>query len=907
MTLISSVGRELKDLLLPIPFWAEAVNTACYVQNKVLVTKPHNKTLSELLHGRTPSIGFMRPFGCHVTILNTLDSLGKFNGKVDERFLVRYSVSSKAFRVFNSRTRIVQETLHVNFLENKPNVVDAAFDEKELEFDEKKHESEVNVSPSSKFKDFSDNSINEVNAAGTLVPTVGQISSISTNTFSAAELEDITYSDDEDDVGTEANFNNLETSITEEGIDYEEVFTLVARIEAIRLFLAYASLMGFMVYQMDVKSAFLYGTIKEEVYVCQPSGFEDTDYPDKKKDGIFISQDKYVAEILKKFRLTDEKSTSTPIDTEKTLLKGPDGEDVDVHTYISMIGSLMYLTSSRPDIMFAVCACVCFQVTPKASHLHAVKRIFRYLKGKPHLGLWYPKYSPFDLVAYSDSDYAGASLDRKSTTGGVNTPRCDEDRLELIELTVFLFLSDEKVGVKVSAVDLQVFAVRLILLLLVQKFLLFALLDKKKVVVTEATIRDILRLDDAKGVECLPNEEIFADLARMGYEKPSTKLTFYKEFFSSQWKFLIHTILLGRNVDSPTKFYMYPRFLQLMIRKQVGKRFSGVETPLFEGMVVAQEVGEGVTDEMHDEGVHVAGIVAEGDGRIIADIDKDADVVLEEAKDVGDDTKDDQDAEEEESELVKLQEVVDIVTTAKIITEVVTAASTTITAADVLIPAATTTAALKLTVAPSKRIKGVVIRDPEESTSTTSTIIHSEAKSKDNGKRILVEEPKPLKKQAQIEQEEKYARELETKEQIDEEESRALKRKNKTPAEKLAKRKKLREEIEELKRHLQIVPNKDDDVYTDATPLARKVPVVDYEIYNENNKPYYKIIRADGTHQLYISFLSLLRNFDKEDLEALRSLVKERFATAKPKNFSNDFLLMTLEAMFEKPDIHAQF
>nr|GFB78237.1 uncharacterized mitochondrial protein AtMg00810-like [Tanacetum cinerariifolium] len=129
-------------------------------------------------------------------------------------------------------------------------------------------------------------------------------------------------------------------------------------------------------------------------------------------------QDKYVAKILRKFGLTEGKSASTPIDTEKPLLKVPDGEDVDVHTYRSMIGSLMYLTSSRLNIMSAVCACACFQVTPKASHLHAVNRIFRYLKGKPHLDLWYPKDSPFDLVAYLNSDYADASLDRKSTTGG---------------------------------------------------------------------------------------------------------------------------------------------------------------------------------------------------------------------------------------------------------------------------------------------------------------------------------------------------------------------------------------------------------------------------------------------------------------------------------------------------------
>ncbi|GJU63544.1 putative ribonuclease H-like domain-containing protein [Tanacetum coccineum] len=302
----------------------------------------------------------------------------------------------------------------------------------------------------------------------------------------------------------------------EEGIDYEEVFAPVARIEAIRLFLAYASFMGFLVYQMDVKSAFLYGTIEEEVYVTQPPGFKDPDHPDKvykvvkalyglhqaprawyetlanyllsngfkrgkidqtlfikkqkgdillvqiyvddiifgstnkelctgfeklmkdkfqmssmgeltfflglqvqqKEDGIFISQDKYVAKILKKFNYSDVKSASTPVDLEKPLVKDGDADDVDVHLYRSMIGSLMYLTASRPDIMFAVCACARFQVTPKTSHLLAVKRIFRYLKGKPTLGLWYFRDSSFELVAYTDSDYVGPTQDRNSTTGG---------------------------------------------------------------------------------------------------------------------------------------------------------------------------------------------------------------------------------------------------------------------------------------------------------------------------------------------------------------------------------------------------------------------------------------------------------------------------------------------------------
>nr|GEZ83196.1 uncharacterized mitochondrial protein AtMg00810-like [Tanacetum cinerariifolium] len=134
--------------------------------------------------------------------------------------------------------------------------------------------------------------------------------------------------------------------------------------------------------------------------------------------GIFISQDKYVADILKKFDFSLVKPASTPIETNKALLKDEKTEDVDVHLYRSIIGSLMYLTASRLDIMFVVCAYTRFQVTPKISHLHAVKRIFRYLKGQPKLGLWYLRDSPFDLEAFSNSDYAGASLDRKSTTGG---------------------------------------------------------------------------------------------------------------------------------------------------------------------------------------------------------------------------------------------------------------------------------------------------------------------------------------------------------------------------------------------------------------------------------------------------------------------------------------------------------
>ncbi|GJV75761.1 putative ribonuclease H-like domain-containing protein [Tanacetum coccineum] len=218
-----------------------------------------------------------------------------------------------------------------------------------------------------------------------------------------------------------------------------------ARIEAIRIFLAFASYMGFIVYHMDVKSAFLYDTIDEEVYVSQPPGFVDPKFPKKFYKVVkalyglhqaprawyatlstFLLKSGYKkGTINKTLFIKKDKSdimlvqiASTPVETQKPLTKDEKAANVDVHLYRFMIGSLMYLTTSRPDIMFVVCAFSRFQVTPKTSHLNVVKRIFRYLKGKPKLGLWYPRVSSFDLEAYSDSDYAGANLDRKSTTGG---------------------------------------------------------------------------------------------------------------------------------------------------------------------------------------------------------------------------------------------------------------------------------------------------------------------------------------------------------------------------------------------------------------------------------------------------------------------------------------------------------
>ncbi|GJR39645.1 putative ribonuclease H-like domain-containing protein [Tanacetum coccineum] len=353
-------------------------------------------------------------------------------------------------------------------------------------------------------KENSVNNTNSVNVVSSTVNTNGINELL--NDPNMPELEDINiFEDSNKDVGAEANLNNLESTFqvchvptTRVHKDHPlcQVIRDVQSAVQTRRMSKNLEEQGFVVYQMDIKSAFLYGKIKEEVYVCQPPGFEDPYFPDKvykvkkalyglnqaprawqkgdillvqvyvddiifgstrkelcikfeklmhdkfqmssmgeltfflglqvkqKKDGIFISQDKYVAEILKKFGFTEVKTASTPMETQKPLLKDENGEEVDVHMYRSMIGSLMYLTSSRPDIMFAVCTCARYQVNPKVSHLHVVKRIFRYLKGQLKLGLWYPKDSPFDLVAYTDSDYAGASLDKKSTTGGCQFLGC---------------------------------------------------------------------------------------------------------------------------------------------------------------------------------------------------------------------------------------------------------------------------------------------------------------------------------------------------------------------------------------------------------------------------------------------------------------------------------------------------
>nr|GEW26599.1 uncharacterized mitochondrial protein AtMg00810-like [Tanacetum cinerariifolium] len=682
-------GGNPKDLLLPIPFWAEEVNTACYVQNKVN------------LMGR-----LMRDFW--------LDTL-----------------------------------------------------------------------------------INEVNAAGTPVPVVGQISTNSTNTFSAVgpsntvvsptlressyvdhsqypddpnmpALEDITYSDDEEDVGAEADFSNLEITIIvspilttrvhkdhpEEGIDYEEVFALVARIEAIRLFLAYASEKPLLkdsdgedvdvhtyrvfnspmlhvlrvemvinspwllsknwlvqkqtVFGKDSSNPFMADNLLKIVWfsthhiTCMKNWLvqkqmalgKDTSNPlivDSLLKTIWFSIHHYLTiEVLaipgktatgkesSNPFMAERKSASTLIDTEKPLLKDPDGEDVDVHTYSGFL----------------------------------------------------------------DSDYAGASLSRKSTTGGCQFLRC-----RLISWQC-------------------------------KKQIVVATSSTKAEYVAAASCAHVLwiqnQLLDYGRVENLEQDKIAQALEKIKLKKKVKKLEKKRKLKVSGLKRL----------------------------RKVG---------------TAQRIESSADTVMDDK---------EDASRDLEHADK----VLS--------------MQDDEPELTELQKVIEVVTIAKLMTEVVTAAITTITAVAPITAATITTAP-----SAARRRKGAVIRDQKE-TATLSTIIHTEPKSKDKGKGIMVQEPKPLKKQAHIEQDEAYARELEaelnkninwddvieqvkrkekednyfnsnvaflekSKEQLEEEESRALKRTSESLEEKAVKKQKLDEDVEELKKHLQIVPNDDDDdVYT---------------------------------------------------------------------------------------------
>nr|GEX20146.1 hypothetical protein [Tanacetum cinerariifolium] len=400
---------------------------------------------------------------------------------------------------------------------------------------------------------------------------------------------------------------------------------------------------------------------------------------------------------------------------------------------------------------------------------------------------------------------------------------------------------------------------------------------KKKVIITEATVREALRLDDAKSIDCLPNEEIFTELSRMG---------------------------LVRNVDRSSKFYMYPRFLQMMIRAlQADDVADEVDAGVDVDDVPAVDAEPTLPSPTHtiqpppplQELPSTSYVISTPPSSPIAEPSSpsqqqqpsqptyDAAILLDLLHTLLETCTSltrkvealDQDKVAQALEITKLNQRVKKLERNN-----------------------------KLKVSGLKRLGKVGTTQRVESSANTVMDDQEDAsKQREIIANIDVDEDVTLKDVAAVEKTAEIEKntdvqgrpEEETKEQLEEEESKALKRTSESLEEKAAKT-----------QIVPIVPNDDDDVYTEATPLALKVPVVDYEIYSENKKPFYKIIRADGSHQLFMSFLSLLRNFNRKDLEVLWKLVKERFSSLKPKNFSDDFLLTTLTYMFEKPDVQAQ-
>ncbi|GJY22234.1 putative ribonuclease H-like domain-containing protein, partial [Tanacetum coccineum] len=536
-TLIKAVRTMLVDSKLPTTFWAEAVNTACYVQNRVLVVMPQNKTPYELFHGRTLTLSFMSSIRCPVTILNTIDHLGKFDGSGPDWLfdidaltrIMNYEpiVTEKEDNV-NSTNNVntVSSTINaagtndVNVVGGKTSIelpfdpnMPALEDDSIFDFsrddeddgavaDMNNLDTTIQVSPNPTTRIHKDHPLDQV---------IGDLQSATQTRKMSKNLEEHGFEEPKkvihalkdpswieamqeellqfklQEVWTLVDLPNRKRAIGskwKKGINYDEVFIPIARIEAIRLFLAYASFKDSVVYQIDGKSDFLYGKIEEEVYVCQPPGFEDLDFLDRVykvekalyKGDILLVQ-VYVDDIIfgstkielciafeklkhEKFQMK-VKTASTPMETQKPLLKDKDGEEVDVHMYRSMIGSLMYLPSSRPDIMFVVCACARYQVNPKVLHLHAVKRIFRFLNAHP--------------IRYALT----------------------------INPTIYISCIEQfwsTVKVKTINGEAQ----------------LHALVDGKKIIVIKSSVRRDLQLADEEGVDCLPNSTIFKQLILMG-------------------------------------------------------------------------------------------------------------------------------------------------------------------------------------------------------------------------------------------------------------------------------------------------------------------------------------------------------------------------------------------------------
>nr|GEV76450.1 hypothetical protein [Tanacetum cinerariifolium] len=493
--------------------WGEAIASVCYTQNCSIIHRRFNKTPYELIQGKKLNISYLHVFGALCYPKNDRKDIGKLGAKGDIGFFIGYSDNSVAYRVYNQRTNKILETMNVTFDELSAMTFEQNSSKlglQSLTSGQIKYlggqPSEAprtvpaapviqNLQASSASMSIQDSAPTPTNSSNTLIfshnvneqsqphaqqqgdhtplPTTSTADDVSNAVFDG-DLFINPFATPSTDIMKPKSVKEALTdhawieSMQEELHQFIrlDVWELVPSPDGIKpltlkwIFLAYAAQKGFTVYQMDVKTTFLHGSLKEDVYVCQPEGFIDADHPShvyklKKAlyglkqaprawydelstfllqngfskgiidprlftrcfdDDILVSN--YVNEILKKYGLNTCDIIGTLMDIKYKLYLDQSGTPVDATKYHSMIGALMYLTSSRPDIVHATCVCARYQAQPTEKHLKEVKRIFRYLRGTVNMGLWYTKDSGFELTGFSDADYAGCKDTFKSTFAG---------------------------------------------------------------------------------------------------------------------------------------------------------------------------------------------------------------------------------------------------------------------------------------------------------------------------------------------------------------------------------------------------------------------------------------------------------------------------------------------------------
>nr|GEY51147.1 hypothetical protein [Tanacetum cinerariifolium] len=445
-TLVEAPRTMLIFSRAPLFLWAEAIATACFTQNRSIIHRRFNKTPYELINGRKLDISFLYVFGALCYPKNDREDIGKLGAKGDIGFFIgsKPRLQSMTSGQISSGLDLTYASSTITTQQPTEGELDLLF---EAMYDDyiggQPLDTVRTISPAQEPQDVDELNPNALFNGNTFVnpfasPSISAAESSSSHNFKRLDVWVLVPApdnilpltlkwlfknklDEEQTVIRNKSRLIVRGYRQEEGIHFEESFAPVARMEAIRIFLAYDAHKSFSVFQMDVKTAFLHGSLKEDVYVCQPEGFIDADHPShvyKLNNALYGLKQAPRAwyDELSTFLLQNHFFKGTTIKDKLDL--DPNGTPVDATKYRNMIGALMYLTSSRPDIVHATCLCARYQAKPTKKHLNEVKRIFHYLQVTVNTGLWYTKDSGFELTGFSDVDYAGCKDTFKSTSDG---------------------------------------------------------------------------------------------------------------------------------------------------------------------------------------------------------------------------------------------------------------------------------------------------------------------------------------------------------------------------------------------------------------------------------------------------------------------------------------------------------